>query len=363
MIHKTHFNIFLILTLLPLNTLNAQIYDFDSLVRYNDSFKSIATSISDTIDLFNDNKVLHVTLESDFKTLRKRKYKEEYQKAIFRMMYNDTVQVTRSIKIRARGIYRKSASFIPPIKLNFKKKDAFIKQLKNFDKLKMVLDYKWGNIYEQYLLSEYYAYRIYNIITDYSLRVRLLKVTYIDTSERLKAVTRYAFIIEDIDQLATRHNAVRIETKSFREIRTNLPVLMDVYLFQYLIGNTDWSILAMHNVYLIKSLDFNDPKPYVVPYDFDYAGIVDTNYAIPDERLGTKSVRERVYRGYCLPETIAKTSREKFIRCKGQIYDLYTNDTLLSKYVKNKTINYLDEFYDIIENERLFKRYFIDGCR
>ena len=363
MLKITNYYLIFILSIFLINPLHGQIHDFDSLVTNNDSFKKIAAAIGDTLDLFNNDETLIVTLETDFKNLRKGKYKEEYQDAIFRMMYNDTVQITRNITIRARGIMRKRICHIPPIKLNFSKKDAFIKQLEDFDKLKIVLDCKSGNIYEQYLLSEYYAYKIQNIITNYSLRARLLKAKYIDTSGKSKDITRYAFILEDIDQLAARHNAMRIETKSIRDNQTNLPVLMDSYLFQYLIGNTDWSILAMHNIYLLKSLNPLDPNPYVIPYDFDYAGIVDTNYAVPDEQLGTKSVRERVYRGYCLPIELVKNSAKKFIQNKEKIYAIYQNETLLNKSTKGKTIRYLDEFYEIIENENLLKRHIIESCR
>ncbi len=340
-----------------------KLHDFDSLIEHNESFKAIANQIGDTLDLFNSSEPLKVVFESDFKNLVKRKYKEEYQDAKFTVMYNDTVKVTRDIQIKSRGNMRKGSCFMPPLKLNFPKKEAFIKQLKHFDKLKMVLDCKRSDTHEQYLLSEYYAYKIQNIITEYSLRVRLLKVTYIDLSGRYKDVTKFAFIIESIDQLNERLNTIRIETKGVRDMRTDLRVLSDAYLFQYLIGNTDWSIPGLHNMYILKSLDPTKPNPYVIPYDFDYAGIVNTNYAIPDPELGTKTVRERVYRGVCITPNEIYQARGRFIALKQKIYDLYSNDAYLSKYNKNMTISYLDEFYEIIENENVFKREIINTCR
>ena len=341
----------------------AQIHDFDSLINHNESFKQIAQIIGDTLDLFNKNEALKITIESDFKNLVKRKYKDEYQDAIFTAMFNDTVKVSRLIKIKPRGNMRIGACFFPPIKLNFPKKDAYIKQIKYFDKLKMVLDCKRGDTYEQYLYSEYYAYKIQNIITDFSLRVRMLDVTYIDTSGKYKTANRPAFLIESIDQLAERHNAMRIETKHVTDLITNRKVLMDSYLFQYLIGNTDWSIPAMHNIYLIKSKDPLLAQPYVIPYDFDYAGIVDAIYAVPDEQLGTESVRERVYRGRCLSEQIAITSGQHIINKKQEIYDLYHQDKFLSKSNMRKTISYLDEFFEMLENNKSFQRVVLNGCR
>lgn len=361
---KLKFFALIIISISTWNTkLYAQVHDFDSLVNNNESFEQIAKIIGDTLDLFNKEEVLNVTIESDFKNLVKRKYKDEYQEAIFTAMFNDSVKVSRVIKIKARGVMRKGECLIPPLKLNFAKKDAYIKQLELFDKLKMVLDCKRGDTYEQYLFSEYYAYKMLNIITDYSLRVRLLEVTYIDTSGKYKTATRPAFLIESIDQLAKRHDAMRIEAKNIRDIRTNRKVLMDSYLFQYLIGNTDWSIPAMHNVYLIKSMNPLNPQPYVIPYDFDYAGIVNTTYAVPDERLGTESVRERVYRGVCLSDYEAHSSAQLFLDKKQEIYDLIGNDKLMSKNNKRNTLSYLDGFYKILENKNMFKREILNNCR
>ena len=156
---------------------------------------------------------------------------------------------------------------------------------------------------------------------------------------------------------------MRIETKSVRDLLTDRKTLTEAYLFQYLIGNTDWSIPGLHNICLIKSKDPSIPKPYVVPYDFDYAGIVNTNYAIPDEQLGTESVRERVYRGVCLSESDLFKAAALFIEKKQSIYNIYENERLLNKNTKRSTIKYLDEFYSIMENENKFRRYIIESCR
>lgn len=342
---------------------HGQYHDFDSLMASDEDFKKIAQNISDTLDLFNQMTPLEIILETDIKNLIKTKSKEEYQEATFRIEFNDTVQVVRDLKIKARGIMRKKICFIPPLKLNFPKKEAYIKQLAHFDKIKMVLDCKRSDAFEQYLLSEFYAYKILNIITEYSLRVRLLKVTYIDRSGRFKDVTKFAFIIESLDQLNDRLNTVRIETKNIRDIRTDLKVLSEGYLFQYLIGNTDWSIPALHNVYILKSKDPTKFKPYVIPYDFDYAGIVNANYAIPDENLGISNVRERIYRGVCITTLTLENARKKFLEGKESILNLYENDIYLSKYNKNTTIRYIEDFYDVIENGNAFRRKIEEACR
>ena len=258
---------------------------------------------------------------------------------------------------------RKSSCFFPPIKLNFKKKEMIVKEMKEFDKMKMVLDCKKGKTYEQYLLSEYYVYKVLNMLTDYSFRVRLVHVTYVDTSEKYKTSTRYAFIIESKEQLAGRVDCIPVDTKNVNDRYTDIPALVNTYLFQFMIGNTDWSIPGRHNIQMIKSTDPTKQKPYVIPYDFDYSGMVNTSYAVPDENLGIESVRERVYRGVCLPESIIKAGINAFIEKKKDIYELYEGSLLLDKNNKMNSIKYLDEFYMIIENERNVKRDIVDSCR
>ena len=341
----------------------AQIHDFDSLYKNDKAFKKSFKASSEAKGIFDSEEVLKITIESDFKNLVKRKYKDEEQPALLRFYYHDTLVINRHIKIQPRGNMRKGSCFFPPLKLNFLKSEVVVKEMKEFDKMKMVLDCKRGTIYEQYLLSEYYVYKMQNILTEYSYRVRLIQVTYVDTSEKYKTATRYAFLIENKDQLGERLNAILIDNKNVRDQLTDIPTLANAYLFQYLIGNTDWSIPGRHNLQLIKSKDPVLPKPYVIPYDFDYAGIVNTNYAIPDENLGISSVTERVYRGVCIPEADIRKAVKHFIDKKEQIYQLYQNTNLLDKNNARFTLEYLDSFYSIIENENSMKRNILDACR
>ncbi len=67
-------------------------------------------------------------------------------------------------------------------------------------------------------------------------------------------------------------------------------------LYEYMVGNTDVSIWALHNVRFVQN---PDRKLFVVPYDFDISGFVHPPYAIPDRRLGLRSVVDRMYRGPC----------------------------------------------------------------
>jgi hypothetical protein len=338
-------------------------HNFDTLYRNNKEFKKIAKAISDTLDIFKSEKVLEVSLESDFKALIKNKYKDEYQEAYFYYPFNDTVSVSRKIKIKPRGEFRRKNCHFPPIKLNFPKGAEKIKQLAEFDKMKMVVDCKRSKTYQQWVLNEYLTYKLYNILTDYSYRVRLLKVKYVDTSGKYKMAEQYAFLIESTGQMASRLNCIEIETEKIMDSYTNPEMTMMMYLFQYLIGNTDWSIPALHNMKMLKSKDPTQTIPIVVPYDFDYSGIVNTTYAIPHEMLGIESVRQRKYWGYCRPKNKVDEVVQIFNDKKDDIYRLYNDSGLLEQNYLKSTLNYIDEFYKIINNESSLNRNIMESCR
>ena len=323
---------------------NAQVHNFDSLFKYNESFRQQIQATPDFKDLFLNDEVMNITIASDFKNLVKTKGKEEYQHALFQYQMNDTILLTRNIKIKARGKSRKNVCFFPPIQLNFPKKEAHSEQLKEFDKMKMVMDCKRGEIYEQYLLSEFMVYKMLNILTDYSYRVRLIRVTFIDISGKYDTDTQFAFIIENKKQMAERLNTIALDVKNIRDQYIEKTTLINSYLFQYLIGNTDWSIPGAHNMHLIKSKDPVLTEPYVIPFDFDLAGIVDANYAKPNTATDISSVRERYYMGICLPDDQIKAGLQVYLERKDEIYALYQNADLLDNRNKQKTIQYLDPF-------------------
>ena len=341
----------------------AQIYDFDSLYQNNDAFRAYFEATPDFNDLFLSDEVMNITIASDFKNLVKKKGKDEYQPALFQYLMNDSILLTRQITIRPRGMSRKNICIFPPIKLNFSKKETVLKQLQEFDKMKMVLDCRRNNQYEQYLFSEYLAYKLLNILTEYSYRVRLVRVTYVDTGAKYDTDTRYAFIMENENQLGNRLNAIPLDVKSIRDEFIETTTLVNAYIFQYMIGNTDYSIPGDRNMLLIKSKDPVLTKPFVVPFDFDLAGIVDASYAFPNSELGISSVRERLYLGICLPESDVREGVKNFIEKKDEIYALYQNTELLDKSTKQKTLSYIDEFYEIIEDENRLASNIIQSCR
>jgi hypothetical protein len=339
-----------------------QSYDFDSLFRHDESFRTAVRSRPDSNDIFNGTETLKITITSDYKNLIRRKYQGEYQPAILVYHINDTVDVRREIEIKPRGNMRRKTCYFPPVTLNFPKKEAVLPQIREFDKMKMVVECKKGETFGDYILSEFYAYRLYNFVTDYSFRVRLIELTMVDANDNMKSMTTYAFLIESVDQVAGRMNAVPIETQNVQDRLTEPGTLALCYLFQYMIGNTDWSIPGQHNIKLIKANDPSSFYPVAIPYDFDYAGIVNTEYAVPDERLGIQTVRERKYRGVCLDEKYMRAAAEKLISAKDRMLGMYES-SLLKPHLKRSALGYLDEFFAILEHEPKFKYSILEQCR
>jgi hypothetical protein len=314
-------------------------------------------------DPFIADTPLVINLEFDIREFIKNKEEEEYMPSSLYYTDHEGRVVEKEVRIKARGNFRKEHCSFPPIKLNLvndETEDASSDMVKS---VKLVTHCKNSRTYEQYLLKEFLVYRMYNLMTDYSYRVRLYLINYIDSRKKNNIYTRYGFIVEGDNHLASRLNAVEIEGKNLPSNLTDYERYHLMAVFQYMIGNTDWSVQAMHNIKLFKSLDVNETYPVAVPYDFDYSGMVNAFYAIPDEKLGIKSVRERVYRGYCIPEEDFIPIFQRFDEKKADLYDLVTDCDFLSNKHKQEMIAYLDEFYHILEIPRLREILIIKSCR
>lgn len=302
--------------------------------------------------LFADTSLLQFNLYANFRSVQKdRSDNPSYHLALLTYENDDSIKASISIKIKARGNFRKDRSncVFPPLLLNFPKHNGDSAGLfKNQQKLKLVTHCQG----DQYVINEWLVYKLYNLLTPKSFLARLVKVDYIDSAARLKHDVHYGILIEDENEMARRNETVIIKRKMVPSQATEHEEYLIMTVFEYLIGNTDWSIPYLHNIRLI-SADSTKVPYTTVPYDFDHAGIVAAPYAQPPEELELKSVQERLYRGYCLPYTDFDETVALYNKLKPDIYKVYTGCNLLQpRYVK-QTIAYLDEFYKTINNKKL----------
>ncbi|MEM9936612.1 MAG: hypothetical protein AAF824_23495, partial [Bacteroidota bacterium] len=272
------------------------------------------------------------------------------------------VMMEKEIRIKARGEFRRRHCYLPPIKMNFKKTEFNSAQEYPLKKVKLVTNCKSSGIYEQYIYQEYYAYKIFNLLTDKSFKAQLVNITYIDTEEKEKPFQKPGIIIEPTKHMTGRNSCVELETEKLGQAVCDQYQMTLVSVFQYLIGNTDWAIPNLHNVKLMRPTSFTDQSLYAVPYDFDYSGMVNTTYAVPDDKLPIKEVKDRIYQGLCPDPSILEEVIEKFIEKKEDIYALYKNSPHLDKMQKYQSKIYLDDFYRTIENRIRMEKAFSLNC-
>ena len=269
----------------------------------------------------------------------------------------------KKVEIRARGNVRKQICYLPPIRIDFSEEDYEVDLFNDFGKVKLVSTCEKASINEQWLIKEFLAYKIYEILTDISFKTYFLKINFKDSQDNKKPFTSYSFILEDIDDVAKRHNAVEIENQGLIPANMDRPTMNLFSMYQYLISNVDWHIPNLHNVKLIKSLDHHIPAPMPIPYDLDYCGLVNTNYAVPREGLPIETVRDRYWIGNCLPDEEYDEIVQIFLDKKEDIYKIFEDCDFLDKLNKSSSVKYIDEFYELIEKGEKAKNTILSNCQ
>jgi hypothetical protein len=130
-------------------------------------------------------------------------------------------------------------------------------------------------------------------------------------------------------------------------------------LLQYMIGNTDYSIMALHNVKLVQTRDLTI---YSLTYDFDYSGLVNTGYGAVDKRLGISSVRERLYRGPCKTMQEIAPFLDRITAKKDEVLALVDRIPDMKPQRRQDAKAYLGEFFATASNPGKAKRAFVDNC-
>jgi len=281
----------------------------------------------------------------------------------------DGNSVRLDVSIRTRGLFRRQYCQLPPLQLNFKKG-----QLKNTlfagqNKLKVVSPCQTGAKSQQHVVLEYLAYRTFEILTERSFGTRLVRISYVDSDEKISPWTDLAFVIEDDKDIARRLGLTRLKIASndFDQLEHESTALVDV--FQYLIANNDYSVLesadgreCCHNTEMY-SLKENADVRIPVPYDFDLSGLVNTKYAAPPDHIPIRLVRTRYYRGLCQPEGVLEDTIQHVLSKREEILDLYRNTKELEPYRKKKTLAYIEEFFEVLDDPKKQRKHLYERCR
>ena len=320
-----------------------------------------ADSAKDTTlaPVFREHGVVPVTIVTDLRALlRDRRGEPEWQPAVLRFgggSEGDSLEA----EVRTRGNYRRTKCRFPPLRIDIPRKRAEKTPLGGLNKFKLVVHCENSDAFEQYVVQEYLIYRVYNLLTPFSQRARLLRVTYVDPASPSDSITRHAILLEEDEDVARRTGTVLIEAVGAGpdDLESYHSALVGV--FQYLIGNTDWSITGLHNVKLFQSVT----ATYPMAYDFDFSGAVSARYATVDPSLPIRTVRQRLFRGYCTVEDRWQEAYALFRAQRDSIVALYVNEPALDPSVRERSLDYINEFFELLDDAERAHRSLGGSCR
>ena len=317
--------------------------------------------------LFASEDVLELTLTAPMRTLISKR--ADYPEAEGVVTYaGPGGPIDLDVDVRTRGKSRLSICAFPPLRLDFKRGQLSDTLFAGQNRLKLATRCTVGAAYERYLELEYQLYRVYALVSDVAYRVRPVRMRYVDT-ERSNAVTEApGFLIQHVDELAARTQMAVFELPQIPLADLEVAPLATLGLFEFFIGNTDWSVtsknendeMCCHNTDTLKPI--GGGSIVSVPFDFDQAGIINTSYALPNEKLGISSVRVRKYRGFCSGNEHLDAAFAKFNGARPAIEAIFTG-ARLDERSRESLLEYVAEFYEIINDPKLRQRRIVNECR
>jgi hypothetical protein len=302
--------------------------------------------------LFEADDVLTLRIEAPFRTVLRTRNDPEYQPARIVTPSEQGADTAIDARVRVRGRSRVQACEFPPLLLNFPAEQPDGSPFAGENRLKLVTHCDSSPNHEQHVRLERQAYLVLNALTAASLRTRLVTVTYYDTERERELWTRVGFLLEDEGRFAERSGLTEVREERIELERYAAAALALLEVFEYFIGNTDWSVRAgaagencCHNVVPYARAD---GVLVPVPYDFDSSGLVDTPYALPDERLPIRNVRQRLYRGRCRELAELEPVFQLFVDRRAAITELFTPAAGFTDNGAARVHGYIDDFYAVL---------------
>ena len=301
--------------------------------------------------LFDDHTPLEITLTGPVHAvIAGKREREEFH---FRITLTGGGPL--ELKVRVRGNSRLRVCDFPPLRLDFSGQAVENTLFQGQKRLKLVTHCNDRSRDAGNVIDEYLAYRIFNAVSPFSYRTRLLRIGYIDTDGTGDAAqSRWGFLIESNEDLASRMGATVAEIAGVPYSRVDHEQAALMYVFEYLIGNTDWSLVtSLNDDHCCHNVDiFEAGGQYVVvPYDFDLAGLVDASYAKPDPSVPIRSVRTRRYRGYCLPRDVLTAALHRIKALQAEVIALADAGPADHDHDTSWRSSYLREFFERAADE------------
>jgi hypothetical protein len=321
-----------------------------------------------TAPLFADDQPLEMTLELPLTNLVRQRMKRPSVAGTVIVPGPTGDPARLDVKVTTRGHNRLEKCTFPPIGLNFKRSQTDGTVLAGQDRLKLVTLCRDASGYEDYLELERLIYHMYQQVSGFAFRVRPLRMRYVDTDRNGDVQQAPAFLLEHINGVAKRAGMSASDVPPAQLGALDAPTLAMLGLFEYLIGNTDWSVMGAaagrdccHNIALLAQRK-GGGSIVPVPYDFDSSGMVDAPYAEPSEVLKTRSVRERVYRGFCASNSRLDEAIAALNAARPAMQRILESGQLGTK-AREKAARYLAAGFEILNDPKARQRQIIDRCR
>jgi hypothetical protein len=318
---------------------------------------------SDSRRLFKETEPLAFTLTADFNAINKDRNPNSTRRfpAVLTVASDKGPQDIQ-VKLGTRGHFRlmaRNCDFVP-LRVEFPRDEIAGTPFDGQTNLKLGTHCRGDKAYDNYTLREYLTYRLFNMVTPLSFRARLARATYVEEKNKKTIATRYAIFIEHENEVARRFGGRVVELPRIVFKDLDAPTLNRMMLFEYMIGNTDFSIWALHNVRIVQD---KNRTLYPVPYDFDLSGLVHAPYAVPDPRIGIRSVLDRLYRGPCRSVDDLEKTTESFRARHGDMMTLLESMRDLEPLARGEAKEYLESFFRMVDRPNAVKKQFVDGCK
>lgn len=312
----------------------------------------------DPVAFFNEDTLLELQLSGHLKLIDQPKEVGVKRPGFARMLWPDGREQKGAIEFTARGKSRLAYCDPPPLMLYFKNNNEGA--LSKLGKLKLVWSCNSTDYYNQLLLREYLIYKMYNLVTPYSFRVRLVNVAFADSSRKGAVISRRGFLLEDADDLADRQQCREYQDTMVIPEKTNIEQYTLMAMFQYMIGNTDWSISNYQNIKLLVPDTSTIFRPLPVPYDFDNSGFVDAEYAVPNELIPVENVRERYNKAMALPLGAVNAAATVLRNAQPGLMNLVDSQEGLTAGSRKYMRNYLNGFFEEMKDFEKFSKVFLN---
>jgi hypothetical protein len=315
-----------------------------------------------TSPLFQSNEPLPIKMAFSIKDLRKNTNDSTYMDSFLMIESSPGKWDSIPLEMRTRGNFRLANCYYPPMRIKFKNKQINGTVFEKNKSLKLVMPCQKGKGADSFIGKEFLAYQLLEDITPYHFDTRLVKVKFTNLDDKkTEEIELLGFLIQDDDEVADRFGGKIVEGRKILPTVMQDSATVRQDFFQYMIGNTDFSTLFLHNQ---KVLQLDEKTIIPLSYDFDMSGLVNPPYSQVSAQLSIRSVTERLYRGFCRDEAFLQAIRQEFLAKENQFWSTVDqHQPYLTETDLKSTKNFLKGFFDILKSDRLFRDQIVKACR